>query len=67
MLMQVLITLETSETINRKFVHPSRKHSPTITKVFNCLEHEVKITFFHLVDEVRILNFFMLDATSVLW
>lgn len=37
---QVSITLETSETISRRFVHPSRKNSPTITKVwpfdFNC-------------------------------
>ncbi|XP_028787333.1 uncharacterized protein LOC114743299 [Neltuma alba] len=31
--LEVSITLETSETINRRFVHPSRKHSPTITKV----------------------------------
>ncbi|OWM77465.1 uncharacterized protein LOC116209175 [Punica granatum] len=31
--LEVLITLETSETINRRFVHPSRRNSPTITKV----------------------------------
>ncbi|KAL9303515.1 hypothetical protein ACSQ67_020778 [Phaseolus vulgaris] len=29
---KILITLETSETINRRFVHPSRRNSPTITK-----------------------------------
>ncbi|KDO52767.1 hypothetical protein CISIN_1g008822mg [Citrus sinensis] len=31
--LEVLITLETSETINRWFVHPSRRNSPTITKI----------------------------------
>lgn len=31
--LEVLITLETSETINRRFVHPSRRNSPTITKI----------------------------------
>ncbi|TXG47965.1 hypothetical protein EZV62_027259 [Acer yangbiense] len=31
--LEVSITLETSETISRRFVHPSRKNSPTITKV----------------------------------
>lgn len=31
--LEVSITLEMSETINRRFVHPSRKNSPTITKV----------------------------------
>ncbi|KAJ4822815.1 hypothetical protein Tsubulata_015817 [Turnera subulata] len=31
--LEVSITLETSETINRRFVHPSRKNSPTVTKV----------------------------------
>ncbi|XP_058004147.1 uncharacterized protein LOC110640764 isoform X5 [Hevea brasiliensis] len=31
--LEVSITLETSETINRRFVHPSRRNSPTITKV----------------------------------
>ncbi|ESW06351.1 hypothetical protein PHAVU_010G040700 [Phaseolus vulgaris] len=31
--LEILITLETSETINRRFVHPSRRNSPTITKV----------------------------------
>ncbi|XP_058004133.1 uncharacterized protein LOC110640764 isoform X2 [Hevea brasiliensis] len=30
--LEVSITLETSETINRRFVHPSRRNSPTITK-----------------------------------
>jgi hypothetical protein len=30
---QLSITLEMSETINRHFVHPSRRQSPTITKV----------------------------------
>ena len=30
---QVSVTLETSETINRRFVHPSRRNSPTHTKV----------------------------------
>ncbi|CAJ1948847.1 unnamed protein product [Sphenostylis stenocarpa] len=31
--LEISITLETSETINRRFVHPSRRNSPTITKV----------------------------------
>ncbi|KAF2321505.1 hypothetical protein GH714_000160 [Hevea brasiliensis] len=31
--LEVSITLETSETINRRFVHPSRRNSPTITRV----------------------------------
>ncbi|KAI4373151.1 hypothetical protein MLD38_011309 [Melastoma candidum] len=31
--LEVSITLETSETINRQFVHPSRRNSSTITKV----------------------------------
>ncbi|KAJ0234549.1 Immunoglobulin [Hirschfeldia incana] len=31
--LEVSVTLETSETINRKFVHPSRRSSPTHTKV----------------------------------
>ncbi|KAM5554434.1 hypothetical protein ABKV19_022690 [Rosa sericea] len=31
--LEVSITLETSETISRRYVHPSRKNSPTITKV----------------------------------
>ncbi|XVE92903.1 hypothetical protein REPUB_Repub01dG0143700 [Reevesia pubescens] len=31
--LEVSVTLETSETINRLFVHPSRRNSPTITKV----------------------------------
>ncbi|XWS39572.1 hypothetical protein CRYUN_Cryun18bG0066700 [Craigia yunnanensis] len=31
--LEVSVTLETSETINRCFVHPSRRNSPTITKV----------------------------------
>lgn len=31
--LEVLISLETSETIARHFVHPSRRNSPTITKV----------------------------------
>ncbi|PON56739.1 Reduced growth phenotype protein [Parasponia andersonii] len=31
--LEVSITLETSETISRQFVHPSRRNSPTITKV----------------------------------
>ncbi|KAL0696854.1 hypothetical protein Bca4012_064034 [Brassica carinata] len=30
---KVSVTLETSETINRRFVHPSRRNSPTHTKV----------------------------------
>ncbi|KAL3503854.1 hypothetical protein ACH5RR_033695 [Cinchona calisaya] len=34
------ITLEMTETISRHFVHPSRKHSPTITKVHSD-HHEV--------------------------
>ncbi|XP_022763943.1 uncharacterized protein LOC111309226 isoform X2 [Durio zibethinus] len=31
--LEVSVTLETSETINRRFVHPSRRNSSTITKV----------------------------------
>ncbi|KAK6933692.1 Reduced growth phenotype protein 1 [Dillenia turbinata] len=31
--LEVSITLEISETINRRFVHPSRRNAPTITKV----------------------------------
>ncbi|KAL5538220.1 hypothetical protein UlMin_046192 [Ulmus minor] len=31
--LEVSITLETSETISRRSVHPSRRNSPTITKV----------------------------------
>ncbi|MQL87198.1 hypothetical protein Taro_019741 [Colocasia esculenta] len=31
--LEVSITLETSETISQRFVHPSRRSSPTITKV----------------------------------
>lgn len=31
--LEISVTLETSETINRRFVHPSRRNSPTITKV----------------------------------
>ncbi|KAJ0038149.1 hypothetical protein Pint_23183 [Pistacia integerrima] len=31
--LEVSITLETSETISRRFVHPSRRNSPTITKI----------------------------------
>lgn len=32
-IIQVLITLETLETVAQQFVHPSRRSSPTITKV----------------------------------
>ncbi|ESQ30466.1 hypothetical protein EUTSA_v10011376mg [Eutrema salsugineum] len=31
--LEVSITLETIETINRRFVHPSRRNSPTLTKI----------------------------------
>lgn len=31
--LEVSITLETSETVSRQFIHPSRRNSPTITKV----------------------------------
>lgn len=31
--LEISITLETSETINRHFLHPSRRNSPTVTKV----------------------------------
>ncbi|GLT73058.1 hypothetical protein SLA2020_449430 [Shorea laevis] len=31
--LEVSITLETSETVSRRFVHPSRRNSPTLTKV----------------------------------
>ncbi|GMG98897.1 hypothetical protein Nepgr_000737 [Nepenthes gracilis] len=38
--LEVSITLEISESINRSFVHPSRRNSPTITKVHSDY-HEV--------------------------
>lgn len=38
--LELSITLEYSETINRLVVHPSRRHSPTITKVHSD-HHEV--------------------------
>ncbi|KAL8153783.1 hypothetical protein V2J09_011543 [Rumex salicifolius] len=31
--LEVSVTLEISESVNRRFVHPSRRNSPTITKV----------------------------------
>lgn len=31
--LEVSITLETSETVSRRFIHPSRRNSPTIMKV----------------------------------
>ncbi|XP_044494071.1 uncharacterized protein LOC123217242 [Mangifera indica] len=31
--LEVSITLETSETISQRFVHPSRRNAPTITKI----------------------------------
>ena len=31
--LEVSVTLETSETISRRFIHPSRRNSPTITKI----------------------------------
>ncbi|KAG5544952.1 hypothetical protein RHGRI_017422 [Rhododendron griersonianum] len=36
--LELSITLEMSETINRRFVHPSRRHSPTITKFFKTIK-----------------------------
>ncbi|XP_004510145.1 uncharacterized protein [Cicer arietinum] len=38
--LEISVMLETSETINRRFVHPSRRNSPTITKVLSD-HHEV--------------------------
>ncbi|OAY66264.1 RAB6A-GEF complex partner protein 2 [Ananas comosus] len=38
--LEVSVTLETSETINQRVIHPSRKGSPTITKVHS-EHHEV--------------------------
>ncbi|KAJ3679441.1 hypothetical protein LUZ60_017452 [Juncus effusus] len=38
--LEVSVTLETSETINQQFIHPSRRVSPTITKVHS-EHHEV--------------------------
>lgn len=38
--LELSVTLEVTETISRRFVHPSRKHSPTITKVHSD-HHEV--------------------------
>ncbi|XP_077254174.1 immunoglobulin [Tasmannia lanceolata] len=31
--LEVAITLETSETVSQRYIHPSRRNSPTITKV----------------------------------
>ncbi|XP_015947598.1 uncharacterized protein LOC107472603 [Arachis duranensis] len=31
--LEISVTLETSETISRRFIHPSRRNSPTITKI----------------------------------
>lgn len=42
--LEVSITLETSEIINQRFVHPSRRSSPTITKVQSD-HHEVVADF----------------------
>ncbi|KAI8551313.1 hypothetical protein RHMOL_Rhmol06G0176400 [Rhododendron molle] len=36
--LELSITLEMSETINRRFEHPSRRHSPTITKFFKSIK-----------------------------
>ncbi|CAN6803258.1 unnamed protein product [Brassica oleracea] len=41
--LEVSVTLETSETINRRFVHPSRRNSPTHTKV------QIKWRFFYYI------------------
>ncbi|KAL3641815.1 hypothetical protein CASFOL_012630 [Castilleja foliolosa] len=38
--LELSITLETKETINRRFVHPSQRHAPTITKIHSD-HHEV--------------------------
>ncbi|GFP81298.1 rab6a-gef complex partner protein 2 [Phtheirospermum japonicum] len=38
--LELTITLEAKETINRRFVHPSRRHAPTITKIHSD-HHEV--------------------------
>ncbi|KAL3830294.1 hypothetical protein ACJIZ3_019096 [Penstemon smallii] len=38
--LELSITLEMTETISRRFVHPSRRHSPTVTKVHSD-HHEV--------------------------
>ncbi|XP_073022015.1 uncharacterized protein [Primulina eburnea] len=38
--LELSITLEMSETVSQRFVHPSRRHSPTITKVYSD-HHEV--------------------------
>ncbi|XP_016473275.1 uncharacterized protein LOC107795206 isoform X2 [Nicotiana tabacum] len=38
--LELLITLEMTETISRRFVHPSRRHAPSITKVHSD-HHEV--------------------------
>ncbi|KAF6168381.1 hypothetical protein GIB67_018221 [Kingdonia uniflora] len=42
--LEVSITLEISETIGQRFVHPSRRNSPTITKVsllYACTQHHL--------------------------
>ncbi|XP_051117421.1 uncharacterized protein LOC127242101 [Andrographis paniculata] len=38
--LEVSVTLEAKESVNKRFVHPSRKHSPTITKIHSD-HHEV--------------------------
>ncbi|EPS70181.1 hypothetical protein M569_04579 [Genlisea aurea] len=38
--LEMFITLESKETVNRKFVHPSRRHSPIITKIHSD-HHEI--------------------------
>jgi hypothetical protein len=42
---QVSITLETSESINQQHIHPSRRVSPTITRVNFCLSNSVLLWF----------------------
>ncbi|KAK4433628.1 hypothetical protein Salat_0525500 [Sesamum alatum] len=38
--LELSITLEAKESVNRRYVHPSRRHSPTITKIHSD-HHEV--------------------------
>ncbi|CAH9083777.1 unnamed protein product [Cuscuta epithymum] len=33
--LELFITLEMTETISRRFIHPSRRHAPSITKVYS--------------------------------
>ncbi|KAG1364215.1 hypothetical protein COCNU_11G010420 [Cocos nucifera] len=68
--LEVSITLETSETINQHFVHPSRRSSPTITKI-QSEHHEVVAdlvqTSFHFSIPIDGPMSFSTPKISVQW